>query len=119
MAMVVQAAIQALVPLLQADIIYQADSAKAVLIGVHIAQVVILPVVQVALVVHFFMAQAVAPVVQVLMAQVVQAVTHLAVPDVQADIIFQVEDVKVVLIGTLNVQAVIHQVAHIVQVIIA
>ena len=65
------------------------------------------------------MAQVVAQIVQVLMAQVAPAVTHLAVPDVQADIIFQVEDVKVVLIGTLNVQAVIHQVAHIVQVIIA
>lgn len=119
MAMVVQAAIQAPALLLQTDIIYQAGSAKVVLIGVRIAQAVILLVVQVVLVAPFFMAQDVAQVVQVLMAQVAPAVTRLAVPDVQADIIFQVEDVKVVLIGTLNVQAVIHQVAHIVQVIIA
>ena len=54
-----------------------------------------------------------------LMAPVAQVVTQLLVQPFQMDIIFQVEDVKVVLIGTLNVQAVIHQVAHIVQVIIA
>ena len=93
MAMVVQAVIQALALLLQADIIYQAGSAKAVLIGVHIVQAVIHQVAQVALVVHFFMAQVAAQVVQALMVQVAPAVTHLAVPDVQADIIFQVEDV--------------------------
>ena len=89
----VQAAIQALVHIVLADIIYQAEDVQAALIGVHIAQAVILLVVQVALVVHFFMAQVAAQVVQVLMAQVAPAVTHLAVPDVQADIIFQVEDV--------------------------
>ena len=93
MAMVVQAAIQALVHIVLADIIYQAEDVQAVLIGVHIAQAVIHQVAQVALVVHFFMAQVAAQVVQALMAQVVLVVTHLAVPDVQADIIFQVEDV--------------------------
>ena len=89
----VQAAIQALVHIVLADIIYQAEDVQVVLIGVHIAQAVILPVAQVALVVHFFMAQVAAQVVQALMAQVVLVVIHLVVPDVQADIIFQVEDV--------------------------